>query len=43
VYDQFDEDGDNVHSGIVEEYWVAAKKYRISYRSDTLNQTDYAT
>jgi hypothetical protein len=43
AYDQFDEDGDNVHSGIVEEYWAGSKKYRISYRSDTLNQTDYAT
>lgn len=43
AYDQFDEDGDNVHSGIVEEYWAGPKKYRISYRSDTLNQTDYAT
>jgi hypothetical protein len=43
AYDQFDEDGDNIHSGIVEEYWAGPKKYRISYRSDTLNQTDYAT
>jgi Gram-negative bacterial TonB protein C-terminal len=43
MYDQFDEDGDNVHSGIVEEYWAGPKKYRISYKSDTLNQTDYAT
>jgi len=43
AYDQFDEDGDNVHSGIVEEYWAGPKKYRISYRSDTVNQTDYAT
>src|ERR1700751_400908 len=26
TYDQFDEDGDNVHSGVYEEYWAAAKK-----------------
>lgn len=43
AYDQFDEDGDNVHSGVVEEYWAGPKKFKISYKSDTLNQTDYAT
>ncbi len=43
AYDQFDEDGDNVHSGIIEELWVAPRKYKISYKSDNLNQTDYAT
>lgn len=43
VYDQFDEDGDNVHSGVLEELWAAPKKYRISYTSDNLNQTDYGT
>jgi hypothetical protein len=43
AYDQFDKDGDHVHSGILEEYWAGPKKYRISYKSDTLNQTDYAT
>ncbi|HWW22362.1 MAG TPA: energy transducer TonB [Edaphobacter sp.] len=42
-YDQFDEDGDNVHSGVVEEFWAGPKKYKISYKSDALNQTDYAT
>ena len=42
-YDQFDEDGDNVHSGTIEEIWAGPKKYKITYRSDTLNQTDYAT
>ncbi len=42
-YDQFDEDGDNVHSGVYEEYWVGAKKYKRSYKSDDFNQTDYAT
>jgi hypothetical protein len=43
AYDQFDEDGDNVHSGLVDEYWAGPKKYRIGYKSDTLNQTDYTT
>ena len=43
AYDQFDEDGDNVHSGVVEEWWAGPKKYKISYKSDTLNQTDFAT
>jgi TonB family protein len=43
AYDQFDEDGDNVHSGVVEEYWAGSKKYRIAYKSDNFNQTDYAT
>jgi len=42
TYDQFDEDGDNVHSGIYEEYWAGAKKYKRIYKSDNLNQTDYA-
>jgi hypothetical protein len=42
-YDQFDEDGDNVHSGIYEEYWAGEKKYKRSYKSDDFNQTDYAT
>jgi len=43
TYDQFDEDGDNVHSGVYEEYWAGAKKYKRIYKSDNLNQTDYAT
>jgi hypothetical protein len=43
AYDQFDEDGDNVHSGVVEELWANPKKYKISYKSDALSQTDYAT
>jgi hypothetical protein len=42
-YDQFDDDGDNIHSGTVEEFWAGPKKYRISYKSDSLNQSDYAT
>ena len=43
TYDQFDEDGDNVHSGVFEEYWVGANKYKRTYKSDDLNQEDYAT
>ncbi len=43
TYDQFDEDGDNVHSGMFEEYWAGAKKYKSTYKSDDFNQTDYAT
>lgn len=43
AYDQFDEDGDNVHSGVYEEYWAGASKYKRIYKSDNLNQTDYAT
>jgi hypothetical protein len=43
TYDQFDEDGDNVHSGVYEEYWAGAKKYKRIYKSDNLNQTDYGT
>jgi hypothetical protein len=43
AYDQFDEDGDNVNSGVYEEYWVGAKKYKRIYKSDHLNQTEYAT
>jgi len=43
TYDQFDEDGDNVHSGVYEEYWAGAKKYKRIYKSGNLNQTDYAT
>jgi hypothetical protein len=43
TYDQFDEDGDNVHSGVYEEYWAGEKKYKRIYKSDDFNQTDYAT
>ena len=42
-YDQFDQDGDNVHSGVYEKYWVGTKKYKRIYKSDNLNQLDYAT
>jgi len=43
TYDQFDEDGDNIHSGTYEEYWVGPKKFKRIYKSDTFNQADYAT
>ena len=43
TYDEFDEDGDNVHSGSYEEYWAGARKFRRIYKSDKLNQTDFAT
>jgi hypothetical protein len=43
TYDQFDEEGDNIHSGVYEEYWAGAKKYKRIYKSDNFNQTDYAT
>jgi len=42
-YDQFDEDGDNVHSGTYEEFWNGPDKYKRIYKSDNLNQTDYGT
>lgn len=42
TYDQFDEDGDNVNSGVYDEIWAGPNKYRRSYKSDKLNQTDYA-
>lgn len=43
TYDQFDEDGDNVHSGTYEEYWAGPQKFKRIYKSDNFNQTDYAT
>lgn len=43
AYDQFDRNGNHVHSGVLDELWAGPKKYRISYKSDNLNQTDYAT
>lgn len=42
-YDQFDADGDNVHSGTFEEFWIGPMKYKTIYKSDNLNQTDFAT
>jgi hypothetical protein len=43
AYDQFDEDGDNIHSGTYEELWAGPKKFRVTYKADDLNQVDYAT
>ncbi len=43
AYEQFDEDGDKVHSGTYEELWAEPKKFTVSYKADDLNQTDYAT
>jgi hypothetical protein len=43
TYDQFDEHGDRIHSGTVEEYYFNPKKYRLSYSSDELKRTDIAT
>jgi hypothetical protein len=43
TYDQFDEDGDNVHSGIYEESWAGPRRFKRSYKSDNLNQTDYGS
>jgi hypothetical protein len=43
TYDQFDEDGDNIHSGVYEEFWAGEKKYKRIYKSDDFNQIDYAT
>jgi hypothetical protein len=42
-YDQFDGDGDNFNSGVFEEVWAGPRKYKLSYKSNDLNQTDYAT
>lgn len=41
-YDQFDEDGDNVHSGTIEEFYTAPKMYKQIYASDALNRVDIA-
>jgi hypothetical protein len=43
TYDQFDEDGDNVHSGTYDEFWAGPQEYKQVYKSDNFNQTDYAT
>jgi len=42
TYAHFDEDGDNDHSGTVEEFYAGPKKYKRTITSDTLNQTDVA-
>lgn len=41
-YDEFDEDGDNVHSGTVEEFYVTAKKYRKIIKTDEFSQIEVA-
>jgi TonB family protein len=41
-YDQFDEDGDNVHSGTLEEFYSGPKKFKRIYTSDTVNRIDFA-
>jgi len=41
-YDQFDGDGDKVHSGTLEEFYVGPKKFKRSYTGDALTQTDVA-
>ena len=43
TYDQFDQDGDNVHSGILEEFWGGAQRSRINFKSDEFSQTDFVT
>lgn len=43
TYDQFDEDGDNVHSGVVEEFWAGPKRSKVSFKSDNLSQIDFIT
>ncbi len=42
TWDQFDEDGDNSHSGTYEEFYANPKKYRRIYSGDTLNQVEVA-
>jgi TonB family protein len=41
-YDQFDDDGDNDHSGTIEEFYVEPKKFKRIYTSDTFNRIDIA-
>ncbi|HLK03931.1 MAG TPA: hypothetical protein VKT53_05780 [Candidatus Acidoferrum sp.] len=42
-YEKYDEDGDNDDSGTFEEFWAAPDKYKRIYKSESFNQTDYAT
>jgi len=42
TYDEFDEDGDNVHSGTVEELYVNSRKYRRTIKTDEFAQTEVA-
>jgi TonB family protein len=41
-WDEFDEDGDNAHSGTLEEFRLGPKKYKRIYSSDTVSHTDIA-
>lgn len=42
-YEVYDADGDNVDSGVYEEFWAGPKRYRRSYTGPKLTQTDYAS
>jgi len=42
-FDQFDDEGDNTHSGTVEEFYVGPKKWKRIFESDTTKQTDIAS
>lgn len=42
-YEVYDEDGDNVDSGVYEEIWAGPKRYRRSYAGPNFTQTDYAS
>jgi hypothetical protein len=42
AYDEFDEDGDNVHSGKIEEFYVNSKKYRRVIKTDAFSQIEVA-
>jgi len=42
AYDEFDEDGDNVHSGAIEEFYVNPKKFRKVIKTDEFAQTEVA-
>jgi Gram-negative bacterial TonB protein C-terminal len=42
-WDQFDSDGDNAHSGTIEEFYVGPKRYRIAFKGDSFSETEIAT
>lgn len=42
-YEQYDEDGDNVHGGAIEEFYAGPKRYKRIFTSDTLKQIDFGT
>jgi hypothetical protein len=43
TYDEFDEDGDNAHSGTLEEFYVNPKQYRKVIKTDEFSQTEVAS